>query len=97
MISRGRGQSTESGSITRIHPGPDVLPHRSPVRPIANRGRQSVRPEMQLEVALYIESISAELRLMAKSAELEALAYFLEMARLEASIQVDGRAPSLVK
>lgn len=51
--------------------------------------------DMQLEVALYIESISAELRHMAKAADLEALSYFLEMARIEASIQVERRALSL--
>ncbi|MBX9907736.1 MAG: hypothetical protein K2Z25_03395 [Beijerinckiaceae bacterium] len=47
---------------------------------------------MQLEVALYIESLSAELRTMARESELESLAYFLEMARIEASIQVERRA-----
>ncbi len=47
---------------------------------------------MQLEVALYIESLSAELRTMARSNDLDALAYFLEMARIEASIQVERRA-----
>lgn len=49
----------------------------------------------QLEVALYIESISAELRSMARESELESLAYFLEMARIEASIQVERRALQL--
>lgn len=48
--------------------------------------------ELQLEVALYIENISSELRLMAKAADLEALSYFLEMARIEASIQIERRA-----
>ena len=48
--------------------------------------------DRQLEVALYIESISSELRIMAKTAELEALSYFLEMARIEASIQIERRA-----
>lgn len=48
--------------------------------------------DMQLEVALYIESLSAELRTMARESELESLAYFLEMARIEASIQVERRA-----
>lgn len=46
----------------------------------------------QLEVALYIENISSELRLMARAAGLDALAYFLEMARIEASIQVEKQA-----
>ena len=48
--------------------------------------------DLQLEVALYIESICAELRLMARTADLEALSYFLEMARIEASIQIERRA-----
>mgnify|MGYP003395137772 CR=1 FL=1 len=50
---------------------------------------------LQLEVALYIESLSAELRTMARESELESLAYFLEMARIEASIQVERRALQL--
>lgn len=44
--------------------------------------------DLQLEVALYVESICSELRLMVKAAELEALSYFLEMARVEASIRL---------
>jgi hypothetical protein len=51
--------------------------------------------DLQLEVALYIENISAELRQMAKTTNLEALAYFLEMARIEASILVERRALSM--
>lgn len=51
--------------------------------------------DMQLEVALYIESISSELRSMARKSELESLAYFLEMARIEASVQVERRALQL--
>lgn len=48
--------------------------------------------DLQLEVATYIEALSAELRAMAKVAGLGSLAYFLEMARLEASIQVERHA-----
>jgi hypothetical protein len=39
------------------------------------------------EVAGYIEGLVAEMRHMAHSAHLDSLAYFLEMARLEAAIQ----------
>lgn len=46
----------------------------------------------RLGVAIYIESIAAELRTMARIAELESLAYFLEMVRLEASILVTEQA-----
>lgn len=41
----------------------------------------------QSEVAGYIEVLAAEMRHMAHTARLESLAYFLEMARLEASVQ----------
>lgn len=47
---------------------------------------------MQLEVALYIESISAQLASMARESDLDDLAYFIDMARIEASIQVERRA-----
>ena len=68
----------------------------------SQRGKPQAAPagdpglsDLQLEVALYIESISAELRQMARSADLEALSYFLEMARIEASIQIERRALSM--
>lgn len=47
---------------------------------------------LQLEVALYIETLSADLRAMAKTADLQTLAYFLEMVRMEASIQIENKA-----
>lgn len=46
------------------------------------------RPMTPLEAASFIESMSAELRAMARGAKLDALAYFLEMVRLEASTEV---------
>jgi hypothetical protein len=58
-------------------------------------GRGQAPRFMQLEVALYIESLTAELRTMALESDLDALAYFLEMARIEASIQVERRAMAL--
>jgi hypothetical protein len=66
----------------------DVADHDHP-------GRRQAPRIMQLEVALYIESLSAELRTMARASDLDALAYFLEMARIEASIQVERRANAL--
>jgi hypothetical protein len=39
------------------------------------------------EVAGYIEVLVAEMRQMAQTAHLESLAYFLEMARVEAALQ----------
>jgi hypothetical protein len=40
--------------------------------------------ENQLQVAFYIEEISLELRALARSARLESLAYFIDMAHVEA-------------
>lgn len=41
---------------------------------------------MQLEVASYVEEISLELGAMARAAQLNSLAYFVDMTRLEAAI-----------
>ncbi|MDX3807397.1 hypothetical protein ACXIUS_21415 [Bosea thiooxidans] len=52
---------------------------------------QAVLPEpppSPLEAATFIEGMASELRLMARSAKLETLSYFLEMARFEASAQI---------
>lgn len=46
------------------------------------------RPMTALEAASFIESMTAELRAMARATKLDALDYFLEMARLEASAEV---------
>lgn len=46
------------------------------------------RPLTVLEAASFIESMSAELRALARGVKLDTLAYFLEMARLEASAEV---------
>lgn len=76
---------------------------------IRKTGRSSAMPEeiryedakavadIQLEVAAYIETLTAELRAMARSAGLGTLAYFLEIARLEASSQISDRVPVAAK
>ena len=48
-------------------------------------------PELRKEVARYIESMTIELRVMARGAGLDSLAYFLDMARLEAAAQIDAQ------
>jgi len=63
--------------------------------PPDDEGDERASSGTQLEVASYIESLSAELSEMAKAADLKSLAYFLEMARLEASIQVERHAKSM--
>ena len=50
------------------------------------------RPMSPLEAASFIESMTAELRMMARNTKLSALSYFLEMARIEASAEVERLA-----
>lgn len=50
------------------------------------------RPMSPLEAASFIEGMAAELRAMARSTKLSALSYFLEMARIEASAEVERLA-----
>lgn len=46
--------------------------------------------DIQLEVADYILSICTELRAMAQTAELDGLAYFIDMVRFEASARIES-------
>ena len=52
----------------------------------------SMRPMSPLEAASFIEGMAAELRIMARNTKLSALSYFLEMARIEASAEVERLA-----
>jgi len=54
----------------------------------------SGRPMSPLEAASFIEGMAAELRTMARNTKLCALSYFLEMARMEASAEVERLASS---
>jgi hypothetical protein len=45
-------------------------------------------PELALESAQYIAQMSAELAFIARSSNLDLLAYFLDMARVEATSSV---------
>ena len=47
-----------------------------------------------LEAASFIESMTAELRIMARDTKLNTLSYFLEMARVEASAEIVRQARS---
>jgi len=62
--------------------------------PASHRRQFGDPPALQRDLAVYIEGLTAELRAMAHAANLDSLAYFLEMARLEASIQVQRLARS---
>lgn len=50
------------------------------------------RPMSPLEAASFIEGMTAELRIMARDTKLSALSYFLEMARIEASAEIERLA-----
>jgi hypothetical protein len=50
------------------------------------------RPMSPLEAASFIEGMAAELRIMARNTKLSALSYFLEMARIEASAEIERLA-----
>lgn len=79
---------------------PDHVPLNGHIEPIIDGSAESgtVTSDLshaqatQLEVALYVESMSAELKLMARSVDLDSLAYFLEMVRIEASLQIERTA-----
>lgn len=45
-------------------------------------------PLTPLEIASFVESMAAEMRLMTRDAKLNALSYFLEMVRVEASAEI---------
>jgi hypothetical protein len=66
-------------------PAKKILPYDDPERQAA----LPERPLSPLEAATFIEGMAAELRLMARGARLDALSYFLEMARIEASAQIE--------
>lgn len=50
------------------------------------------RPMSPLEAASFIEGMAAELRIMARNTKLGALSYLLEMARIEASAEIERLA-----
>ena len=51
--------------------------------------QETERPLSPFEAASFIEGMTAELRRMARNAKLDTLSYFLEMARIEASAQIE--------
>lgn len=87
MISRGRSTLARSGSAVR-----DDVRATASTSPVAMLAKEPHLSELQQETVRYIERMSAELLRMAKSADMESLAYFLDMARLEASIQLKREA-----
>lgn len=94
MNARGPDKSRESRDGDRI--GAELSrPAEGPAGGVAARkasDAKSTRAADQLEVATYIENLCAELRQMARTADLESLAYFLEMSRIEATHQVEIRS-----
>ena len=60
----------------------DVIPSTRALRDLP-RDRQ-ITPEQAMEVARYVAQITGELGLMTRTAKLDSLTYFIEMARVEA-------------
>ncbi|SFI02149.1 hypothetical protein SAMN05216304_101439 [Bosea sp. OK403] len=87
MISRGRVTFPRSGGAA--HGGASGTASASPDAILTEEPQLS---ELQQATALYIERMSADMLGMAKSASLESLAYFLDMTRLEASVQLKREA-----
>ena len=59
----------------------------TPPKPLAEAPAPT-DPMLALQAAQYIAQMSAELAVMARSANLDLLAYFLDMARVEATSSV---------
>ena len=97
MTSKGRNPFTSpDAASSRLG---DVTPRTSDAKSLRNAGQTNDLRITQHDVAAYIERLTGHLRAMSRSVDLDSLAYFLEMARLEASLQVerlgrsiDGRA-----
>jgi hypothetical protein len=75
-------ENKRDGVITHV-----FAPHRHSQAGMTN----AEKDRLQLQVADYIQGMCIDLRAMAHAAELDGLAYFVDMARLEASIQVENR------
>ena len=93
MTSKGRNPLTSSEVDSPLE-GEVVLRTGDGKRPRNAAQSQDLRAT-QHDVAAYIERLAADLRAMSQSVDLDSLAYFLEMARLEASIQVERLGRSI--
>ena len=92
MSTRNRGIPASDGPSALRSQDPDPC-EETGANEVDRAGEEAApRLALRLDVAVYIESMSAELRQMARSANLDALAYFLEMARLESSLQITRHA-----
>jgi hypothetical protein len=101
MLSAGAPESVTDADVCR-------MTENGLLRPCAGRGRDTpdlgagtrqgeissypVAPQQALDVARYVMDMTAQLEVMAVSARLDPLAYFLSMARAEADLYVRGNA-----
>lgn len=92
MTSKGRNQLVPQGEAGSARSAAE--PNGAGGKTQSNQPQAGPQPMMQSDVAGYIEGLAAEMRAMAHSVDLDSLAYFLEMARLEASLQVQRLARS---
>lgn len=73
-----------SGKPATITP---IVFGQSPTAPATMKGRsdEPLDPVVKEEIARYVAQMSGEMAAMARSAKLDVLAYFLEMAKIEAN------------
>jgi hypothetical protein len=65
---------------------PIVFGQTSPTHSgVKEKAPQSLDPAVREEISRYIAQMSGEMAVMARSAKLDVLAYFLEMAKIEAN------------
>lgn len=73
--------SGKPGTITQIVFGQNSTSHAG----AKNKTNQNCDPAVREEISRYIAQMSGEMAVMARSAKLDVLAYFLEMAKIEAN------------
>lgn len=73
-----------------LQPRVDTLPTAGrALRELPND--RPITPEQALEIARYVAQITGELGLMTRAAKLDSLAYFIEMARIDAQTLLASR------
>lgn len=92
MTSKGRDPFISPEVARPLHG--DVAFQAGDAKTPRNADRTADLRISQYDVAAYIERLAGDLRAMSQSVNLDSLAYFLEMTRIEASIQAErlGRA-----
>lgn len=88
---------TSQDSLILRHSAPEAVAKQPGVAKRPSR-RVSHNPaeneQLRAEVALYVASMATELAAMARAANYDVLAYFLDMARMEAKVRAKELDPA---